>query len=584
MSEPVATLTEAPEEEPPHAAREWVDDAATQVCMSCRAAFGFWQMRRKHHCRKCGKVVCSRCSRSRQIIPEYRSLHPQRVCDDCMPHCGDSATSPNESAVVAAAAAASGNKVKPVKLDSLGGQPLPTGDHETREFATLEVHIIEARGLLAADISILSKKSSDPYCLLQVAHGPQVRTKTVGGSLEPRWDTHVAFRLSRPESVLRVEVWDEDKVGSDDALGFLELPLSSMPASEPFLGWVPLFLPEAQPLPGEDTPAVAKGAGAVLLEVQLVEVKRPRHLLAFAAPLPAPPKPLPPFDIDALYGPLMHVVDLLWSRFISPVLFWVLGIIFWSKPLHSLAALIAWNVGAKWFLQHYPALPPLGLAFFMLSYRFCPSPPSETQSACEKRPKLLRENTAPALLESNGQGQESAMQSCEASSDVQSEYDEASLGGAVRRLCVVLPSSVKDTCRWLQPVLRTVADGLQMVHDIFTWDNAASPGVFTGLLCFAALCEVLQFHVLLMLLGTLVLLACSPILPAVSGGFAYVHWLRAKGQPADWDMRPEYDEAWSSKDFKDPNPKDSRSLLTSGTGLLRGKTLGTLFSRRGGQD
>lgn len=43
-----------------YAAPVWVPDSKTFVCMSCSEPFNW--MRRKHHCRMCGHVVCHECS------------------------------------------------------------------------------------------------------------------------------------------------------------------------------------------------------------------------------------------------------------------------------------------------------------------------------------------------------------------------------------------------------------------------------------------------------------------------------------------------------------------------------------------
>ena len=55
----------------------WVPDASASRCMgsSCDAIFTL--TRRRHHCRRCGKVFCSRCAPR----PAARSL--QRVCSEC---------------------------------------------------------------------------------------------------------------------------------------------------------------------------------------------------------------------------------------------------------------------------------------------------------------------------------------------------------------------------------------------------------------------------------------------------------------------------------------------------------------------
>jgi len=563
------------------AAVEWVDDTATEVCMSCHARFGLFQLRRRHHCRLCGKVVCSQCSQSRQLVPEYHSLKPQRVCDACKSSEGVSGDQPQVEKL--AAEAAKGKKVKPVSLDALAGS-VPTGDDKHREFGTLQVCVREAKGLLAADFALVGKKSSDPYCLLRLDHGPQVRTRTVSATLEPRWDASISFRLSRMDAVLRVEVWDEDKVGADDPIGFLELPIGEAVSATKgsFSGWVPLILPEAESLPGETAPQPG-AAGALFLEVSVENVESFKHYLAYVAPLPRPPKPLPPFDIDAVYGPAMHIVDLIWSRFISPILTWLLGIIFWSRPMHSLVALVAWNVGARHFLQHYPAFLPLGLAIFMFS-SLAPSPGLAKEVPAVKEVPRQRKKLTHAKTDGSLSTGEAAEEDTSAGGDVPAdgdEYDEAQLGSAVQRLCFVVPRSVKELCRGLQPVLRTVADGLQMVHDIFVWDHGASPAVAAGLLAFSGLCEVLPFDILLMLVGSLVLIACSPVIPAITGTIAYSR-RRRSGQPEAWEMHADYNEAWSSKDYRQMQNSlpDSSDSSAAARGFHKARTLGGLLNRR----
>lgn len=75
----------------------WQPDAAVDDCPVCHTAFGLWT--RKHHCRKCGRVVCSACSPHRITIPRqyivtpYESAHHSelgggevvRVCNPCVP-------------------------------------------------------------------------------------------------------------------------------------------------------------------------------------------------------------------------------------------------------------------------------------------------------------------------------------------------------------------------------------------------------------------------------------------------------------------------------------------------------------------
>ena len=53
---------------------QWQPDAEASSCPICHTAFSFWY--RKHHCRKCGRVVCANCSPHRITIPRQFIVHP----------------------------------------------------------------------------------------------------------------------------------------------------------------------------------------------------------------------------------------------------------------------------------------------------------------------------------------------------------------------------------------------------------------------------------------------------------------------------------------------------------------------------
>ncbi|XP_060092732.1 lateral signaling target protein 2 homolog [Heteronotia binoei] len=64
-------------EDPP----DWVPDEACSCCTACKAPFTV--IRRKHHCRSCGKIFCSRCSSHSAPLPHYGQMKPVRVCTHC---------------------------------------------------------------------------------------------------------------------------------------------------------------------------------------------------------------------------------------------------------------------------------------------------------------------------------------------------------------------------------------------------------------------------------------------------------------------------------------------------------------------
>ncbi|XP_013784091.1 pleckstrin homology domain-containing family F member 2-like isoform X2 [Limulus polyphemus] len=59
----------------------WVPDGDATTCMHCRKS-QFSMINRRHHCRKCGAVVCGPCSNKKFLIPS-QSDKPLRVCLAC---------------------------------------------------------------------------------------------------------------------------------------------------------------------------------------------------------------------------------------------------------------------------------------------------------------------------------------------------------------------------------------------------------------------------------------------------------------------------------------------------------------------
>ncbi|XP_063709984.1 zinc finger FYVE domain-containing protein 26 homolog [Culicoides brevitarsis] len=69
-----------PKEAPPK--ESWVTDEDAGICMSCNKAI-FTLLTRRHHCRRCGKVVCHTCSTKRVKIPELYGDVLVRACNNC---------------------------------------------------------------------------------------------------------------------------------------------------------------------------------------------------------------------------------------------------------------------------------------------------------------------------------------------------------------------------------------------------------------------------------------------------------------------------------------------------------------------
>ncbi|NP_956538.1 pleckstrin homology domain-containing family F member 2 [Danio rerio] len=73
----------------------WVPDSEATVCMRCQK-MKFTPVNRRHHCRKCGFVVCGPCSEKKFLLPS-QSSKPVRVCEFCYKQLSTGATLPPRS-------------------------------------------------------------------------------------------------------------------------------------------------------------------------------------------------------------------------------------------------------------------------------------------------------------------------------------------------------------------------------------------------------------------------------------------------------------------------------------------------------
>eukprot|EP00743_Colponemidia_sp_Colp-15_P005626 GILK01006048.1.p1 GENE.GILK01006048.1~~GILK01006048.1.p1 ORF type:complete len:905 (+),score=176.97 GILK01006048.1:32-2716(+) len=59
----------------------WLPDSHSPSCQLC--IMNFTLMKRRHHCRRCGKVVCGSCSSHSALLPNIDANKEVRVCDLC---------------------------------------------------------------------------------------------------------------------------------------------------------------------------------------------------------------------------------------------------------------------------------------------------------------------------------------------------------------------------------------------------------------------------------------------------------------------------------------------------------------------
>ncbi|XP_058512241.1 multiple C2 and transmembrane domain-containing protein 1 isoform X8 [Ochotona princeps] len=92
--------------------------------------------------------------------------------------------------------------------------------HNLKDVGFLQVKVIRAEGLMAADVT----GKSDPFCVVEL-NNDRLLTHTVYKNLNPEWNKVFTFNIKDIHSVLEVTVYDEDRDRSADFLGKVAIPL-----------------------------------------------------------------------------------------------------------------------------------------------------------------------------------------------------------------------------------------------------------------------------------------------------------------------------------------------------------------------
>ncbi|MFT7817711.1 multiple C2 and transmembrane domain-containing protein 1-like isoform X2 [Arapaima gigas] len=95
--------------------------------------------------------------------------------------------------------------------------------HNLKDVGMVQVKVIRAEGLMAADVT----GKSDPFCVVELSND-RLQTHTVYKNLNPEWNKVFTFNVKDIHSVLEVTVYDEDRDRSADFLGKVAIPLLSI--------------------------------------------------------------------------------------------------------------------------------------------------------------------------------------------------------------------------------------------------------------------------------------------------------------------------------------------------------------------
>ncbi|XP_028270927.1 multiple C2 and transmembrane domain-containing protein 1 [Parambassis ranga] len=99
--------------------------------------------------------------------------------------------------------------------------------HNLKDVGVVQVKVIRAEGLMAADVT----GKSDPFCVVELSND-RLQTHTVYKNLNPEWNKVFTFNVKDIHSVLEVTVYDEDRDRSADFLGKVAIPLLNIQNGE----------------------------------------------------------------------------------------------------------------------------------------------------------------------------------------------------------------------------------------------------------------------------------------------------------------------------------------------------------------
>jgi hypothetical protein len=324
---------------------------------------------------------------------------------------------------------------------------------------------------------------------------------------------------------------DSTPGNSDDFLGHLEVPISELAPGRSYDGWLPLLDNEAGEL--EALGATTLGGVNVVVTLDVKNEKSERWLSITGVP-PTEEAPLPDFNLDKVYSPLMLILDLFWTRFVSQCISGVLETIQWTNPKVS----AFWFVLCLFLALHPPYIP---FAFWSLlaiwhrSKRPLPRPPSSSfKSAAQAVVAAERmKKSADAAKSQNPQSTNGH------------EVEEAHLSGFVSSVAMIAPRSLKETCRGLQPVLENVAGLLQMLHGTFTWapTSTISMPFQCALWAIAFMHLVFPLHCILVVEVLVMFTVLTPAFTIILGSVNYMLKSAPKGIAG---LQHEYNPDWHS--------------------------------------
>ncbi|XXG74675.1 hypothetical protein AAC387_Pa07g3334 [Persea americana] len=100
----------------------------------------------------------------------------------------------------------------------------------------LKVKVIQARELVVMDM-----KSSDPYVVATIGEQQKAQTTVVKSNLNPVWNEELMLSVPQDFGTLKLQLFDQDMLSSDDAMGEAEVDIHPMVTAATAIGDPTMF-------------------------------------------------------------------------------------------------------------------------------------------------------------------------------------------------------------------------------------------------------------------------------------------------------------------------------------------------------
>jgi len=201
----------------------WHSNQSSKKCEVCNSAFTL--LRRRHHCRNCGDLVCSNCSSHKIELPHLKSKDKARVCDKCF----------DERHLISEAGGGGGG--------GGGGEAMPTAEQLPERPSTVahgDAHRAlpkEYQKLSAAQRKKLRRKASHTVIIppeLAIKQRPQTQGNELDADQKARRPTFLAQMKSEDFRKSFKATFDEkaNRVKSDAVRVSLEAARKSFKATQ----------------------------------------------------------------------------------------------------------------------------------------------------------------------------------------------------------------------------------------------------------------------------------------------------------------------------------------------------------------